>query len=141
MLDYIAYFIYFVIFTYCYYGLNKKLSTKWIFLLYLLVFIAAIYPLKLWFAYLRPAYGDAFASHWLKIILMMFASLTLFNWFYGIVNFMVDKQVQFHHTYNKPNAVGLLKPVLDNAPKIKAYTHFFFYSGGVILIYIYIQKV
>jgi hypothetical protein len=141
MLDHIAYLVYFVIFTYCYYVLNKKLSTAWIFLLYLLIFIAAIYPLKLWFDYVRPIYGDAIAGRWLKIILMMFNGLTVFNWAYGIVNLIVDKQVQFHNTYNKPNITGLLKSVLDGAPNIKAFAHFFFYTGGVVLIYIYILKV
>ena len=141
MLDHIAYLVYFIIFTYCYYVLNKKLSTGWIFLLYLLIFVAAIYPLKLLFGYARPAYGDVVASRWLKIILMMFASLTIFNWAYGIVNLIVDKQVQFHNTYNKPNVSGFLKSVLDGAPNIKAFAHFFFYTGGVILIYIFIQKV
>lgn len=141
MLDHIAYLVYFIVFTYCYYVLNQKLSTAWIFLLYLLIFIAAIYPLKLLFGYVRPTYGDAIASRWLKIILMMFASLTIFNWAYGIVNFIVDKQVKFHNTYNKSNVTGLLKSVLNGAPNIKAFAHFFFYTGGVILIYIFIQKI
>jgi hypothetical protein len=121
--------------------LNQKLSTAWIFLLYLLIFIAAIYPIKLWFDYVRPIYGDAIASRWLKIILMMFNGLMVFNWGYAMVNVIVDKQVQFHNTYNKPNITGFLKSVLDGAPNIKAVAHFFFYTGGVILIYIFIQKV
>ncbi|MVN90663.1 hypothetical protein [Mucilaginibacter aquatilis] len=141
MLDHVAYFIYIVIFTYCYFVLNKKLSTKWIFILYFLVFVAMIYPMKLWFNYARHAYGDILADRWLKIMLMMFASMTIFNWAYGAVNLIADKQVQFHQTYNKFNANGSLKSILDNASSIKSFARFFFYIGGVVLIYIYIQKV
>ncbi|RFZ81831.1 hypothetical protein DYU05_18600 [Mucilaginibacter terrenus] len=139
MLKIVAYFIYFTIFTYCYYVLNRKLANKWIFILYPAIFCASIYPIKIWFDYIRPRYGDAFAGTWLKIILMMFASLCLFNVGYEIVNFTVNKQVRFQQNYGQPN-VGFVKSFVDNASNIKAMAHFFFYVGGVVLMYIAVTK-
>jgi hypothetical protein len=135
----LVYAIYVVIFTFCYYFLNKKLPNKWIFILYPLIFAAAIIPIKLWVNYARPAYGDAFASSWLKIILMMFAGLCVFNIAYGIVNIIVNTQVSFHQTYNNADS-NLVKKLVANVSNIKGALHLFFYIGGVVLIGIAVTK-
>lgn len=129
----IAYIIYVLLFTYCYYFLNKKLSNKWILMLYPLIFVGSIYPIKLWFDYIRPIYGDAFSESWLKIVLMSVAGFCLFNFSYGIINLMVNAQVNFHQTYGKPQ-LNPVKYVIENSTNIKAMFHFFFYTGGIILI-------
>ena len=135
----LAYVVYIIVFTYCYYFLNRKLPNKWIFILYPLIFAVAIIPIKFWVDYARPTYGDAFASSWLKIILMMFASLCVFNIAYGFVNILVNTQVGFHQTYGSANS-NPLKRIIDNASNIKGALHLFFYTGGVILMGIAITK-
>ena len=129
----IAYIIYVLLFTYCYYFLNKKLPNKWILMLYPLIFVGSIYPIKPWFDYIRPIYGDAFSESWLKIVLMSVAGFCLFNFSYGIINLMVNAQVNFHQTYGKPQ-LNPVKYVIENSTNIKAMFHFFFYTGGIILI-------
>ncbi|RZK04362.1 MAG: hypothetical protein EOO43_22435 [Flavobacterium sp.] len=84
-------------------------------------------------------YGRAFSESWLKIILMSVAGFTLFNFFYGIVNKMVNTQVNFHQTYGKP-FLNPVKYVIENQANIKAMFHFFFYTGGVILIAVVFYK-
>ena len=133
ILKLIAYLVYVIVFTYCYYFLNKKLPIKWILIGYPLFFVASIYPIKLWFDYIRPIYGEAFSETWLKIILTSVAGFTLFNFAYGIVNLMVNAQVGFHQTYGKP-WLNPVKYVIENSTNIKAMFHFFFFSGGIILI-------
>ncbi len=100
-----------------------------------LLFAAAIMPLKYWFDYARPTYGDAIASSWLKIILMLFANLIVFNIAYVFVERIVGTQVKFHEKYGKPN-VGFVKSFIDNATNIKSIAHFFFYLGGVVFSYL-----
>ena len=129
----IGYIFYVIVFTYCYYFLNRRLATKWILILYPVIFFASIYPIKVWFDYIRPIYNEAFAESWLKIILMSVAGFCLFNFSYGIVNMMVKAQVNFHQTWGKPQH-NPVKYVIDNATNIKAMFHFFFYTGGIILI-------
>jgi hypothetical protein len=131
----IAYFIYIIIFTFCYYWLNRRLANKWIIIIYPLTFAAAIFPLKYWFQYARPTYGDAIASSWLKIILMLFGCLIVFNISYAFINFIVSKQVKFHQKYGNAN-VGFVASFIDKATNIKSLAHFFFYVGGVIFPYI-----
>ncbi|WP_374951050.1 hypothetical protein [Mucilaginibacter sp.] len=92
-------------------------------------------PLKYWFDYARPTYGDAIASSWLKIILMLFANLIVFNIAYVFVERIVGTQVKFHEKYGKPN-VGFVKSFIDNATNIKSIAHFFFYLGGVVFSYL-----
>lgn len=104
-----------------------------------LIFVAAIMPIKFWVDYARPIYGDAFTSSWLKIILMLFAELIVFNIAYVIVNFLVSAQVKFHEKYGKPN-VGFVKSFIDKETNIKSIAHFFFYAGGVILSYLIVTK-
>jgi len=129
----IIYIFYVIVFTYCYYFLNRKLTNKWILILYPLFFVASIYPIKLWFDYIKPIYGERFSESWLKIILMSVAGFTLFNFFYGIVNLMVNAQVDFHQAYGKP-WLNPVKYVIENSTNIKAMFHFFFFIGGIILI-------
>ena len=102
-------------------------------MLYPLIFVGSIYPIKLWFDYIRPIYGDAFSESWLKIVLMSVAGFCLFNFSYGIINLMVNAQVNFHQTYGKPQ-LNPVKYVIENSTNIKAMFHFFFYTGGIILI-------
>lgn len=127
-----AYIIYITLFTFCYYFLNRKLSNKWIFILYPLLFVAPIFPLKFWFQYAKLHYGDHIASSWLTIILMMSACFSLFNIVYGLVNFMVNTQVNFHQNYGRPNT-NPIKSFIGNSSNIKVFLHFFFYTGGIIL--------
>lgn len=125
----IGYIVYIIVFTYCYYFLNRKLSNKWILIAYPLFFVASIYPIKFWFDCIRLIYGDGFSESWLKIILMSVAGFTLFNFFYGIVNLMVNAQVGFHQTYGKP-WLNPVKHVIGNSTNIKAMFHFFLFTGG-----------
>jgi phosphatidylglycerophosphate synthase len=134
-----TYLIYLVVFTLCYYGLNRKLSNKWIILIYPLAFAIAIIPIKYWAAYARPRYGDAFTSSWLKIILMLLACLMVFNIIYAFVNFIMNTQVNFHRKYNKPNN-GFIKSFVGSSSNITSLAHLFFYIGGAILSYIVVTK-
>jgi hypothetical protein len=135
----LAYIIFIIVFTFCYYWQNKRLSNTWICILFPLLFAASIMPIKYWVDYARPTYGDAFTSSWLKIILMLFAELIVFNIAYVFVNFIVSAQVNFHEKYGKPN-VGFVKSFIDNATNIKSIAHFFFYLGGVIFSYLIVTK-
>jgi len=139
MLKIIAYLIYVIVFTYCYYVLNKKLPNKWIFIIYPLIFVATIIPIKFWVDYARPVYGDVFTKTWLSIMLMTSAGFCLFNFFYGIVNIMVSTQVNFHQKYGNPG-LNPVRGFIANASNIKGFLHFFFYTGGVILIGIAFAK-
>lgn len=134
-----VYITYIVLFTFCYYFLNRKLSNKWIFISYALLFVVPIFPLKLWFPYARLHYGDDIAGSWLKIILMTSACFCLFNIVYGLVNFMVNTQVNFHQNYGSPNT-NPIKSFINGASNIKVFLHFFFYTGGVLLPAIAIFK-
>lgn len=133
------YIIYFVIFTLSYFFLNSKLTNKWIFIIYPLVFILPIYPLRLIFASIVKSHGLAFAEAFIILIMFAFAIFTLFNFFYGIVNVIVDTQVGFQQGYDKSN-VGHIKSFTDNAANIKRFFHLFFYLGGVILFAIVVFK-
>ena len=139
MLKIIGYLFYVMIFTYCYYFLNRKLKTRWILIGYPLFFVASIYPVKLWFDYIRQIYSVAFADTWLKIILMSLAGFTLFNFVYGIVNLMINTQVNFHQKYGKPH-LNPVRFITENASSIKGGYHLFFYIGGVWLIAIAFWK-
>jgi hypothetical protein len=130
----IAYLIYFAVFTYCYYGLNKKLSNKWIFILYPLIFCASIYPIKIWFDYFRPAYGDVLAKRWLSIILMMFNSLIVFNIAYGIVNLLTKPKEVFPQAPETANE-RFIKFITSGTIDMRTLAHFFFYTGGVLTMY------
>ena len=90
-------------------------------------------------SYMVPIYGENFSDELLKAILFMVLSITLFNVMYGIVNLLVNAQVGFHQNYGKPNE-GHVKYVIEKALNIKKILHFFFYTGGVILIGIVIFK-
>ncbi len=128
-----GYILYVMLFTYCYYFLNRKMSNKWILIMYPLIFVAAIYPIKIWFGAVRPVYGNAFSESWLKIILMSLAGFTLFNFFYGVINLMVDAQVGFHKSYGRPD-LNPVRYVIDRQSIIKKGFHLFFYTGGILLI-------
>ena len=120
-----AYIIYIVLFTFCYYFLNRKLSNKWIFILYPLLFVIPIFPLKIWFQYARLHYGNDIADSWLKILLMTSACFCLFNIVYSKVNFMVNTQVNFHLNYGRPNT-NFIKNFINSESNIKSFLHFFF---------------
>ncbi|WP_337858664.1 hypothetical protein [Pedobacter sp. GR22-6] len=129
----IGYLLYLIIFTYCYFILNRRMGNKWILIGYPLLFLASIYPIKIWFDYVRPIYNQAFTDSWLKILLMSVAGFCLFNFIYGIINLMVGAQVSFHSRYGKPK-LNLVKFVLKNADKIRSGYHLFFYTGGVFTV-------
>jgi len=104
-----------------------------------LLLAAAIMPLKYWVDYAQPTFGDALASSWLKIILMLFANLIVLNILYVFVDRIVGTQVSFHEKYGKPN-VGFIKSFIDNTTNIRSIVQFFFYIGGVIFSYLIITK-
>ena len=135
----IGYIIYVIVFTYCYYFLNKKLKTSYILIGYPLFFTASIYPIKLWFDHVRQIYSLAFVDTWLKIILMSIAGFTLFNFAYGIINLMINTQTSFHKRYGKPH-LNPVRFVIANASTIKGGYHLFFYTGGILLIAIVFWK-
>ncbi|MFD2324957.1 hypothetical protein [Mucilaginibacter galii] len=89
--------------------------------------------MKLWYNYAHPIYGEALAGSWLKIILMMFASLCVFNIIYGFVSIGVNTQVNFQQTYGNAQS-SPIKNFIDNASNLKGALHFLFYLGGVILM-------
>ncbi len=135
----IIYVVYVVIFTYCYYFLNKKLSNKSILILYPLVFFLSIYPLKLLYNAILPNIGAALAKEYLIVLLFAISMITLFNFSYGIVNMIITKQTNFHQNYGMP-AKGHIKWFLKNATNFKNLYHLFFYSGGIILYTVVIFK-
>jgi len=139
MLKIAAYIIFLIIFTFCYYWINKRLLNIWICLIFPLLLAAAVTPMKYWFNYARPTYGDALAGTWLKITLMLFACLIVFNVAYVFVNHIVGTQVSFHKKCGQPN-VGFVKSFIANATNIISIGHLFFYVGGVILSFIIVTK-
>ncbi|MCA5005258.1 hypothetical protein [Sphingobacterium bovistauri] len=111
---------------------------------YPLFFVLSLYPAFLFSRHLISEIGEEDASEWVKLILFALAMFTLFNFFYGIINLMVNGQKNFHETYNSSNLnKGSVKLFRDNENGIKNAAHFFFYTGGVILyaIVIYQSKI
>ncbi|WP_131327993.1 hypothetical protein [Chryseobacterium vrystaatense] len=127
-----VYIIYIIIFTFCYYYLNRKLGNKGIFILYPMLFVAVVFALKFWFQYAKLQYGDNMAGSWLKIGLMTLGCFCLFTIVYGLVNFMVNTQVNCHQNYGRPGTIPI-KSFLAGTSSIKGVLHFFFYTGGIIL--------
>jgi hypothetical protein len=138
----LIYLTYLLIFTYCYYFLNKKLTNKWIMLGYPLFFCALLYPIKLIYDAVLPRTGEAMASEYLLIMLYAVAMITLFNFFYGVVNRMVHGLADFQQTYGMPEK-SPAKWYLANANNITGAYQVFFYLGGVILfaVVIYHAKI
>ena len=135
----LVYLIYAAIFTYCYFMLNKKLPNLWILTGYPLFFCASIYPIKLIFDAMVPHTGKALAGEWLKLMLYAVAMLSLFNFFYGIVNNMVNKLAGFQQQYGTPERQPV-KWYLSNRSNIMNAYHYFFYTGGVILYAVVVFK-
>ena len=133
------YVLYVIIFTYCYYFLNKKLSNKSILILYPLVFFLSIYPLKILYNAILPTIGAVLAKEYLIVILFAIAMITLFNFSYGIVNMIIRKQTSFHQSYGTP-VKGHIKWFFKNATNFNNLYHLFFYSGGIILYTVVIFK-
>ncbi|SHF70111.1 hypothetical protein SAMN02787073_2707 [Chryseobacterium vrystaatense] len=79
-----VYIIYIIIFTFCYYYLNRKLGNKGIFILYPMLFVAVVFALKFWFQYAKLQYGDNMAGSWLKIGLMTLGCFCLFTIVYKV---------------------------------------------------------
>lgn len=130
----VCYSIFVIIFTACYYGLNKKLKNKWILIIYPLFFVASIYPIKLIYDHIKIS-DEAFAETVLKTSLMVVAIFCLMNFFYGIINFMVNTQKSFHGG-NAMLAKGPVKWFLENTENITRGYHLFFYFGGIFMGYV-----
>lgn len=60
------------------------------------LFCASIYPIKIIFDTTVPHLGKPLAGEWLLLMLYAVAMLSLFNFFYGIVNNMVNKLAGFN---------------------------------------------
>ncbi len=135
----LVYLTYATLFTYCYYFLNKKLANKWILIGYPLFFCASIYPIKLIFDAIVPHLGKALAGQWLLLMLYAVAMLSLFNFFYGIVNRMVNNLTDFQQRYGSPD-IQPVKWYITNKSNVINMYHFFFYTGGVILYAVAVFK-
>lgn len=137
----LIYIVYFVIFTFCYFILNKKLSNRWILICYPLLFVVSILPIKLLTDLLIKEIGRQPAKYIIVIILMALASFTLFNLFYAIVNLMVGLQKTFHQEFNQSNlGKNPIKYFIENTSNLKNMLHFLFYLAGVILYGLFIYK-
>lgn len=127
-----GFLIYALSFSFCYFYLNKKLSTIWIFILYPALFAASIYPLKIWYDNFKMNYSHEFTEGWLKIILMSIAAFTIFNIAYGAVNIVTKSQVKFHNAYGNVNR-NPVKFVMKNIGVINNIYHGFFYFAAMAL--------
>jgi hypothetical protein len=128
----LIYIVYAVVFTGCYYFLNKKLSNKWILIGYPLFFCVSLFPIKLIYDAIVPNTGKIIAKEYLLLMLFAVAMITLFNFFYGIVNLMLNKQVSFQQSYGMPDKAHV-KWFMNNVGNINGLYHLFFYAGGIIL--------
>lgn len=135
----IIYVLYFLIFTFFYYFVNKKVSNKWIFIGYSSLFVGSSIVFVIIVRYLIKIHGKEFVGEWPKIFLMMIASFCLFNIFYGIVNRIIDAQAKFHTNVGNTSA-NPVKYFIENKSNFKNLLHFFFYTGGTVLVAIMIYK-
>jgi len=131
--------VYAVIFTYCYYFLNKRISNKWILIGYPIFFCVSMLPIKLIYNAIVPNTGKVIAKEYLLIMLFAVTMITLFNFFYGVVNLMLNTQASFQQSYGMPEKAHV-KWFLNNIGNIKGLYHLFFYSGGIILYGVVISQ-
>lgn len=138
----IVYVIYLIIFTACYYGVNRGLSRIKILIAYPLFFVLSIYPIKLITDHLIVKYGKTYASEWLILMLFAVAMFSLFNFFYAVTSSIISTQNNFHNHFNSPNK-GPIKFLRANSGALKNGYHLFFYIGGIVLfaIVVYHSKI
>jgi hypothetical protein len=86
-----------------------------------------------------PNMGKALAGEWLLLMLYAVSMLSLFNFFYGIVNNMVDKLAGYQQQYGTTDRQPAKWYISNRLNIINAY-HYFFYTGGILLYAVVVFK-